>query len=496
MTEKLNGLVEIKKSLLANNILDESQLDSFKSKTIYTINKMPVPSYIKAKEVIDISFEFQSDKEVMLKRRDTTLDASYCAYEEVIALLRERVSINDIVILNSNTEDDYNFLKIFHDARIPIVINKNIKLNTYPEVINLQRIIKNDGYSASKEYLNNLVKSDKDSIYLPVLIKIYNKYLDENLDRNTDLLIALINNQTVNQKKYTNCINVYSVDDFSYSKSKYYIIMNYSDSSLPKIANNSHYLNISELKEIKYLDEYLLNEYYERYYSDLIKKIDNLCLIFTKYGDEENRLASLELNRKITQEEYSYIVKDFSYFNSLTQLEFAKTKYDYNTFFLRHPNYRNLYKDYNHLMKDFNHDFTGIKSVDLNALLTKNNSITPYKLESYTQCQFQYLLKNLLKLDVFETNISQYLGNLSHKVLEEFTIDPTVDYNKLVDDFEGIPIELKHKEKIFKEAIKLELAELIKIIDRFHTQTLFKEIKPEIQFRFPFKHDPSFDISL
>lgn len=494
-SKKLNNLRNILKDLISNDIVDISSLDNFCDKTIYSINQMPIPSFINCREAINISLEKQSTSKVLLKKTNSLLDASFCAYEEVVSLLNKGISINDIVILNSTSDDDYNLLKIFNDAQLPITINKPVKLNKYPEAIALQKVIKEKGYLASKEYLNILVKSNKDSIYLPSIIRTYNNYLDADLIKNPETLINILNNQTVTQNKYSNCLNVYSIDGFSYSKDKHYIIMNYSDTSLPKTANSSHYLNDQELKEIDFLSEIEVNEYFNFYYTNLVSSIENLILIFTKFTEEENRIASLELNRKIVEEEYKYVIKEKTYLNSLPQLEFAKTKYDLLTFFLRHDNYANLYNDYNHVVRNYSHQFTGVSQEDLYNLLIKNNSITPYKLEAYTQCEFKFLLQNLLKLDVFETNINQYLGNLSHKVLEEFTIDPTIDYKKVVDDFEGFPENIKFKEITFKEAVKKELAELLKIIDHFHRTTMFKDIKPEIRFRFPFKHDKDFDIS-
>ncbi|MBI9009504.1 MAG: PD-(D/E)XK nuclease family protein [Tenericutes bacterium] len=494
-SNKLKQLVDIKNELLEHEIIDSSLLDCFEGKTIYTINQMPIASFIKAKEVINLPLEKQSLNPIKLYKTDSYLEASYCVYELVIQLLRDRVSINDIVILNSSSEDDYNLLKIFSDAFVPVTINKSVKLNSYPEVIKLQRILQNEGFIASKNYLNNLVKSKKDGIYLSSLIQIYNNYLDKDLEKNPDVLMAILNNHTISQKRYTDCINVYPIDDFSYSPEKHYILMNYSDNSLPKTATNSHYLSKEDLKEIDYLEDTLLNEYYHLYYSNLIRNIEHLSLVFTNFTEEENRIATLDLKREITEEDYQYIVKDFTYLNALTQLEFAKTNYDFKTFFLRHQNYNNLYFDFHRLIKNYSHDFTGIQRSDLFALLKKNPSITAYKLETYMDCQFQFLLKNLLKLEPFETSISQYLGTLTHKVLEAFTLDTSVDYYKLVDEDKDFPEEFHYKEQVFKTAIKKELDVLLKIIGDFHQQTAFKKILLEYPFRFPFKHDQDFEIS-
>jgi hypothetical protein len=494
-SDKLINLQKIKKGLIKKLIIEEINLDLFCDKQIYSINQMPIPNFIELSQVIDISLLNKVSNTISLKKTESTLDASYCAYETAVSLLNKGVSINDIVILNTTGEDDYNLLKILNDAKLPVTINKHPKLNKYPEVINLIKIIQEKGYKTSKEYLNILVKSNKDSIYLPALIKTYNNYLDEDLENNEELLINIINSQSVSYSKYVNCINVYPIEDFIYNKDKYYILMNYSDNSIPKTANQSHYLSDIELKEIGYIDELKINEFYNSYYTNLISSIDNLTLIFSKGNKGETRLATLDLDRIILEEEYRYTVKDITYLDSLIQLEFAKSKYDFSTFFLRNKNYDNLYNDYNQVIKNYNHEFTGINTSDLNALLKQNNSITPYKLEAYTQCEFQFLLQNLLKLDSFETNISQYIGNLSHKVLEEFTKDPLVDYCNIIDNFKDFPEEIKYKEQIFKTAIKKELAELLKIIDKFHKTTMFNNIKPEIRFRFPFKHDESFDIS-
>lgn len=494
-SKRLTELQEIKKELLANKIIEINELSKYKNRIIYNINNMPVPAFFNSKDIVNINISKKQDTPINLYKTEDIDSQCMKAYLEVVNLLENGISINDIVILNTSSEDDFTLKKLFNDAKIPYTLNKKIKLNTYPEVIKLIRTIKDNGYLVSKEYLKKLLQKNQDKLYMKPIIQIYNNYTDFDLENHPDILINILNNQSFNPTKYYNCINIYDIDSFKYTESKHYIVLNFNDNSLPKKANVSHYLNDLELKELDYVSLEKENRFQEEYYTNLLDNIKNLTLIYNKGQEEELRISRIKFSRKVIHEDFNYIINSNTYLNSLNQLEFAKTKYDLETFYIQNENYNRLYNTYNKRILRYSHEFNGISEKDLKLLLETNNTITPYKLESYYQCQFQFLLKNLLKIDNFEPNINQYLGNLSHKVLEELTKNQDVDYIKIINEFPDFPQEINYKEKIYKEAIKKEMDILVPIIKDIHLNTEFNIIKPEIRFKFPFKLDEGFYIS-
>ncbi len=495
VSKKLTNLKKIKEMLLGAEIIKEFNFIKYQDMPVASINKMPIPGLFNSENIVRISTSETSDNQVKLFIAKDLESSCYSVFEKTVDLLETGIDISKIVIMNSSLEDDFHLQKLFNDASIPIHFNKNNKLNTYPEVIELLKIYKQFGFDPAKKYLSNLIKDESDSILIKPMLSIFNAFKNQDFLDYPALLINLINNKSIKPVKYTNCVNVYNYKDIVYEEEAYYLFMNYSDKTLPKTTHFSGYLTSEELVEIDYLSESEYNVYLENQDINFLNKILNLTLFFSEKAETKNRIAKLDLTRKIIQIEYEYQIKKDTYLNSLNQLEYSKTKYDYENFFLKQVNYTNLYNRYNKSVKEYKHEYSGILKTDLNYLLAKRNSLTGAKVEAFNLCQFQFLLKYILKLESFETNISLYLGNLSHKVLEEYIKTPDLDYCKLIDDFPGFPEEEVYKEEIFKLAIKKEMKILLPIIKEFDDITMFNDIKTELKFNIPFKHNKAYNIT-
>ncbi len=490
-SDKLNQLVAIKNDLLNKQILTLEDISLLNKREVFSINQHPVPSFIK--HVTHIDLNNQSTNDVSLIKTADVCESVYYVLEKVIDLLNESISIDDIVILNSNSETDLMIEKLFYDAHIPVAFNKRIKLNTIPDVIQLINILEDSGFKESKTFLNKLIKQKSNHKYVRKLINIYNNYLDQDLQNHPDILITILNNESVNEDSFVNCVNLYSLNAFNYQPHKHYIVLNYTDSYIPIVTHSSHYLNVYELAEINYVQDHEMNDYLIGYTQNLFNKINHLYLVFNE--SEDNHYPHITLHRQLIEEDYIYTVKNVSYLNTFNQLNFAKDLYDYKTYYLKNNNFERMYSSYHKRIIQYTHEFTGIKSSDLNNLLHRNNTITPYKLETYHLCHFKYLLDHLLKLAPFETTINQFLGNLSHKVLELYTNDKTIDIDQIIDDFEGFPEDITYKEHLYKTAIKKEIKHLLVEIDDLHDHTAFNDIKTEYQFKIPFKLDQQFYLS-
>lgn len=493
-SEKLNQLRNIKESLIKNNIMIPFDYEKYHNSEIKTYYNMPIPRLFKPKKIKVYFPVSTTNTDIILYKTSNIKMSCLAVYQEIIKLLEKGIDINKINILNTTDEDDYHLNKLLKDANIPLNINKKILINQYPVVIDLIEVIKNDGYLASKEYLKVLTKNYYDHDLLNILQNIYNKFLDKDLENYPELLINQINSSSVKQKNYTNSININEFTDYIYKPDNYYLVMNYNDTSFPKKISFTGYLDIDELNEIGYISENKYNDYLKKYYTSNLKEIKNLVLFFSEKTIKDNRLADLNLERKMIEINYQYKINDFTYLDSLNQLEFAKTKYDYINYYLKDYNYNQLFNTYDKSIKAYTHDFTGIYNQDKELLLKKNNSLTGAKVEAYNKCKFQFLLKYLLKLEAFEPNMNLYLGNLTHKVLEEYVLNNNLDVNHFIDQYPDFPIEEIYKEKVFKKAMKKEILTLLKVIKEFHDMTLFKDIKPELKFEFPLKYDQNFVI--
>lgn len=493
-SEKLNQLKIIKKSLIKNNIMIPFDYKKYQNSEIKAYYNMPIPRLFKPKDIQVYFPNSSTNTDIILYKTSNIKMSCLAVYQEIIKLLEKGIDINKINILNTTDEDDYHLNKLFKDANIPLNIDKKIPINQYPVVIDLIEVIKNDGYLASKEYLKNLNKNNHNQDLLNTIQNIYNKFLDKDLENYPELLISQINASSAKPRKYTNSLNIYEFTDYIYKPDHYYLVMNYNDTSFPRKISFTGYLDSDELNEIGYISENKYNHYLREYYTSNLKEINHLLLFFSEKTIKDNRLADLNLERKVIEIDYQYKMNDFTYLDSLNQLEFAKTKYDYINYYLKDYNYNQLFNTYDKSIKAYTHDFTGIYDQDKEKLIKINNSLTGAKVESYNKCKFQFLLKYLLKLEAFEPNMNLYLGNLTHKVLEEYVLNHNLDVNHFIDQYPDFPIEEIYKEKVFKKAMKKEILTLLEVIKEFHEMTLFKDIKPELKFEFPLKHDQNFVI--
>ncbi len=494
-SNKLNDLKNIKEKLVSKGILEEFDYSKFKNAQVVSINNMPIPSLFQAKEIIKYTIDKQSNQSIHMFNSKIQQDSLFAVYEHVVSLIEDKIGINDIIILNTTDNDDYILEKIFNDANIPIQINKAIRINTYPQVIKLLDIIEEDGYEASKEYLLSLQKDANNRDITKALVRLYNSYLDIDLEQNTEFLIYRINQLTVSPVHSVNCVNVYGIDDFIYDESKHYFVLNYTDQSIPKRHPKTAYLSTEEFAEIGYLTDKQLQDFWLEYYTNQLASIKNLSLYFSRKSEEENRVCKLNLQREIIEHDYLYEVRDRSYLNALNQLEFAKTKYNYYKYNLFNENYKSLYQNFHNSVDLYNHDYTGIDQADLDDLLKRHNSLTGAKLDTYQLCKFQFLMTYLLRISPADKNIGLYLGNLSHKILEEIAKNKNIDYHRLIDQFEGFPSDEHYKEKLYKQAIKEEMDKLIPFVLEFHETTNFSVIKPETKFSFEFKANSQFRIT-
>ena len=491
-SEKLNLLKTIKKDLIALDILflfDYSQYQNLEVKSYYD---MPIPRLFKPKSIISVNPNTISSKDIKLYLTRNSQLSCYAVYQKIIDLLENNIDINNINIINTLEEDDYQLQKLFNDAKIPININKKTKITNYPIALKILEKLKSEGYNQAKELLKSQLNIKPSDEILLVILNLFNKYLDREVEEYPQLLINDINNASLKNSRFQNCVNIYDFDNLNYKEDNYYLVMNYNDSLFPKKVDFVGYLSKEELEEIGYMSNHDYNAYLENYYRSYLQKIDNLTLFFASKTTNDNRLSNLDLARNIEVIDYQYEVDNTTYLDSLNQLEYAKTKYDFENFYLKDINYKKLHNDYNKKVYIYNHEFTGIKQADLLRLITKNNSLTGAKVESYNLCRFQYLLKYLLKLEEFDTNINLYLGNLTHKALEEFVKDKNFNVIEFIDNYPDFPEEAKYKEPVFKKAMVKEIEQLLTIMKDFHDTTLFKTIKPELKFEIPLKNAEEF----
>lgn len=494
-TEKLESLKTLKKELLDQHIIYPMNLSKVCNKTVYSVNKMPVPRFFQPDEIIDLEIFSKVDTPITLSTAMNQVESCLNVYEKIVDLLEAKIAISNIKIVNATKDDEYYLQKLCLDSNIPLVFHHPLKIQNHPKGIALLRIMKRSGYQEGVSYLNKLLQDHSFDSLTKVLVRIFNSYKQSDIENHMDMFLALIEEASIPMTPYTECVESISFDDIQYDRQHHYLLMNYNDQTMPRTSIRTEYLNKDELNAIGYISNEEEHQYFRQSCESVLNGMEHLYLFFSAYSDQEQRISDLQLSRELLTSEYNYQVHDSSYLKTFNQLEFAKASYNVHNFYLERPDYPLLYNTYHSSVFAYHHEFSGIHEDTLKDLLNKHNTITGAKVESYYLCQFQYLLRYLLKLDDFETSMAQYLGTLSHKVLEEFVGNQDLDYQGIVKNSTTFPIEEEYKETIYKTAITKEMDHLIAMVKEFHQQSEFKDITPETKFQIPFRLNPNYSLT-
>jgi ATP-dependent helicase/DNAse subunit B len=264
--------------------------------------------------------------------------------------------------------------------------------------------------------------------------------------------------------------------------------MNYYEDNFPKKYLDNDYLSDLEVKEICYPTSNILSKNYQLMVKTLLEKIKNLTLCYPEKIIEKTNVSRLSLNRELKLIKYEYLVKNESYLNSLLYLDYAKKRFDFQNYSINTLDLSRLNNLFSDDFKAFYPYFTGINQKTLDYLLVKNNTLTPYKLETYNLCPFSYYLKYLLRLDNFETNIYAFMGNVTHKVLELNT--KKVNYNIAdIINAQEFPQNDAYKFSLYQEIIEENINLIKEVVGSFEELSQFKEKVPEYQINLPYDHD-------
>ncbi len=479
---RLNELKSIKLDLISKKILMPFNFDNWQNYSIYKSESSLVPKFIDY-ELSILEQEKLSNKPIKLSKTTNYVDYINIIYNSVIKLLENNVPIDNIILLNSSAGDEYYLSRLFNDSNIPVYSDRKHKLSDFPETQELIRFIEENGYLKVKEYIVNNFNNNLQA----QVISLINNYFDSDLTEFPELLIELLQTETYNSEVYKNTINFCALDNLINDNNKHYLLLNYTEPGLISYSVSNDYLTENEIDEINYfkLDE--INQSKSQSVKSLIQKLDNIELFYVKNIEQEKILPDFDYNRELIESELKDVQLNYTYFKSFDLFEFAKAKYDYDTYRIKSNEFDTLYNTYNINHMLYNHKFNGIDKADLAYLLNKYKTITGAKLESYEKCQFQFLLKHLLKLGKIKSSTSQTMGTITHKALEILAKSPKTDVMDIVLNFGDFPFEEQYKESIYRLALKQELEKFIPVFIDFHQKTKFDLIETEIQFEIPFQ---------
>ena len=461
-SSKLNYLVEIKKDLIANNLLifDNIYKEYIKTKHIVVYNFNYIDKYFNK-----ILSEFNDVEIINKKYNNYNIDTIYCynTLEEEV----NGVSVKICDLITSNV--DINNIKIYYPSSYQNTINKIFKMYNIP--INTNKSSIYDTYIGNY-FIENLNKTIEDSInniinydeeIVSKIINILNKYTwCDNLLEVKDMLIYELKNTYI-ETKYNKSIELIDLKDNNITDNDYVFVLGFNQGEIPTIYKDEEYItdNITNVLNIENTLE--LNKIEYNIILSNLKSIKNLNLSYKLNSD--NGVCYISSMSEVLNSNIETIeVTNYKYSNKLNKINLTKYLDKLVNYGIKEDNLELLYSNYDVNYKSFDNKYTLISKDNLYKFINNKLLLSYSSLDNYNKCSFKYYLSNILKISIYEETFMTSIGTIFHEVLskmnnEDFDLDTeyTNSINKLNKEF-------TIKEKFFLNKLKNELDFIITTI--------------------------------
>lgn len=461
-SSKLNYLVEIKKDLIANNLLifDNIYKEYIKTKHIVVYNFNYIDKYFNK-----LLSEFNDVEIINKKYNNYNIDTIYCynTLEEEV----NGVSVKICDLITSNI--DINIIKIYYPSSYQNTINKIFKMYNIP--INTNKSSIYDTYIGNY-FIENLNKTIEDSInniinydeeIVSKIINILNKYTwCDNLLEVKDMLIYELKNTYI-EAKYNKSIELIDLKDNNITDNDYVFVLGFNQGEIPMIYKDEEYItdNITNVLNIENTLE--LNKIEYNIILSNLKSIKNLNLSYKLNSD--NGVCYISSMSEVLNSNIENIeINNYKYSNKLNKINLTKYLDKLVNYGIKEDNLELLYSNYDVNYKSFDNKYTLISKDNLYKFINNKLLLSYSSLDNYNKCSFKYYLSNILKISIYEETFMTSIGTIFHEVLskmnnEDFDLDTeyTNSINKLNKEF-------TIKEKFFLNKLKNELDFIITTI--------------------------------
>ena len=466
----------IKEDLISNKkiIYSESIITKYKKIYFYDIDIDPffykkIKKINKNIEIIEEKSSTNSGNKVFVFNTDDISDEVLFLFDKWYELINKGIDINKIKLVIP--DDEYNTYLEYYSELFGINVNLNTRKSIYSYGIALKIL---ERYK-NGESLFDIIKSIEptNNKIIERIVNIINKY-DWNKDI-YDLLVYEFKNNYINDEKYSNSIEVFSIDDITIKDDEYLFIAGFNQNLIPHINRDDDYFKddkkeliglftstqknkLSKQEIIK-----LVNSSKETYISYKLKTPFN---IYTKSSLLEN-FEFDEYNY-----EHDYAISPSKMFDKYLLNSMVDDAYKYG---IKNESLEILLSNVENDYGTYNNKFKGIEINTLNKLLKDEIKLSYTSINSYYECAYKYYLKYLLKIKEDSSNIdSLFLGNLFHYVLSEvFNESKTI--KELINEFVKEK-QLNVKDKLYLKKYERELELLIDVINENRNRSHFKDL--------------------
>ena len=389
--------------------------------------------------------------------------------EEISKLINNGIDINNIFLSNIDS-NYYNIIKrIFKMYNIPVNIND--KNSIYQTNIGKYFInnIKNNIEELIEDIKNKFDMTNKrNNDILKKIINILNKfYFTNDYISIKDNIIEVMKKTYLENIKYNNAINEINIIDNYICNDKYVFLLGFNLNSFPITIKDEEYIN--DNIKFDYMEKsYEMNNTNKDLYYKVISNIKNLTITYKEKHLNESFYPSIlidEYKMNVIDKKIEYT----NYSNELNKIYLTKYLDELIKYNNKNKNINLLYSNYQINYNNYDNRYKKINKENLYKYLNYRFNLSYSNMDTYYHCAFKFYISSILKLDEFETNLGNYIGNLYHYVLSKAFVD-NFNFDKTVENYiNNKPYPESFKNKYFITKVLDNLKNIIKTIEYQNT---------------------------
>ena len=475
-SDKLNNLVELKKELLDNNLLEidniflkcnsDKPVIVFGYDYISRFNKKLLDHFSNVKI---IKKEYVKNNNEVYKFNNLEKEVLFII-DNIINLVNNNVPLEKISLLNINDDYKENILKYFKMFNIPVNIDNTTSLES--TIIGkdiLSHLENSQDFESTINYLNENYIFDndyKDSIYNSIF-DILNKYSYLDYDMSTKLICIRDDFKNKIVKTSKNGINICELKDSYFPSDEYVFLPNFSEGVVPLIYKDEDYLSdnlkdeigLESTKEINIIEK-----------ESLINSINSINNLFISYKEEYKGdiyyLANIAKDFKVLEYDFD---SSISYSDIYSKLKLGSLIDDLIKYGDKDDELDLLYSNISIPYREYNNDYQMIDNSLIKDKLNNNLSLSYTTLNTYNLCSYRYYLDNILKINKFTSSFDTLVGELFHFILSK-SYEDDFDLDKEFQDYLKEK-ELTSMESFYINKLKKELELVYKYLKDFNMNT-------------------------
>lgn len=469
-----------------------------------------VISLLKEKKYVNIHHP-ETKNQIAVKHNvymfEQVIDESRYIFNRIKNLLDNGVNIRNIKIANYNNDYDFNFIRLSQYYQIPINFKNENNIsykNICKDFIKLLQV--KEEFNEILEEINNNYYESK---YINLFINVINDYnLSKYKPSNTiEIFKYEFSKASFDTIKYDNAIELIDILKYNPNENEHIFFLGFNSLTTPNLLQDDGYLPDNVLKRLGINTSRLSNTINKEILISKLNRKTNYVITYCKKTPFNSFLHS-NLVKELDYELIDVIGKSKSFYENdnliKKEIDIDENLLNFNekedVIQLAHlmdleRKYSTIERDYHKDVYDFDYNkynneelnkFKGIKKELLEKYLPKTITLSSSSLDKYYKCPFYYLMNNILKLDLFESNLSNRIGNYVHALLQKkyegLDIENS-DVDKEIRELVHInaKVELTAKDQFFYNLVKEMTLEMIKFIDEFKEMSNLKIEQCELE---------------